>query len=342
MIPGQRKKKEGFSIDYRGSEKTEKNGLKWRVLLPCLALSLLAGVFPAGGETTSGPSGLKNTAAEKPAAVSPAVSENRQQASLEGEKPGEAAEQKLLPALELPDVLKNSSGQELTPVMEFTPVSDPAEGETSRSSIPRDTKELTEEEKARFTMKGTREQTQKDAEIPVPENAENYTTRKLIFVGDSRTEAMYEAVGSDDIWSCKVGAGYDWMTADGIPAIESQIDENSAVIILMGINDPSHLKDYITYINVRAHEWSAIGAETYYVSIGPVAGDPDVTNDQLATFNDSMQASLAGVTYIDIFTPMMENGFSTLDGTHYPDEVSIWIYNYILQNLNPSGGGIWG
>ena len=239
-------------------------------------------------------------------------------------------------------MLKNSSGQELTPVMEFTPVSEPAEGETSRSSIPRDTKELTEEEKARFTMKGTREQTQKDAEIPVPENAENYTTRKLIFVGDSRTEAMYEAVGSDDIWSCKVGAGYDWMTADGIPAIESQIDENSAVIILMGINDPSHLKDYITYINVRAHEWSAIGAETYYVSIGPVAGDPDVTNDQLATFNDSMQASLAGVTYIDIFTPMMENGFSTLDGTHYPDEVSIWIYNYILQNLNPSGGGIWG
>ena len=183
----------------------------------------------------------------------------------------------------------------------------------------------------------------KDAEIPAPEDPGKYTSRNLIFVGDSRTEAMHEAVGEDgSIWSHKVGAGYDWMTGTGIPAIEPYIGKDTAVIILMGINDPSHLADYITYTNVMAHEWSAVGAETYYVAVGPVAGDPDVTNEQLAVFNDSLEASLAGVTFIDIFTPMMENGFSTLDGTHYPDGVSIWIYNYILQHLNTTGGGIWG
>ena len=35
-------------------------------------------------------------------------------------------------------------------------------------------------------------------------------------------------------------------------------------------------------------------------------------------------------------------GFSTVDGTHYPDSVSVDIYNYILDHLEEQMSGIWG
>lgn len=132
------------------------------------------------------------------------------------------------------------------------------------------------------------------------------------------------------------------MVSDGVPEIENEIEDNTAVIILMGVNDVHHVNEYIHYINQKAKEWTDLGASTYFVSVGPVEKDPYVTNDQIESFNSSMEANLIGVTYIDIYTHLMENGYSTLDGTHYPDDVSIEIYNYILDHLEEVRSGIWG
>ena len=181
-----------------------------------------------------------------------------------------------------------------------------------------------------------------DSELPAPADPGAYTKGKLIFIGDSRTVDIMNAVQDNSIWSCKVGKGYNWMSGTGVPAIEGEIEKNTSVIFLMGVNDPSNLKHYINYINAKANEWAALGAQTYFVSVGPVTGDPYVTNDQIEVFNASMEASLAGVIYIDIYNYLMDTGFSTIDGTHYPDWISINIYNYILEHLEPESDGIWG
>ena len=55
-----------------------------------------------------------------------------------------------------------------------------------------------------------------------------------------------------------------------------------------------------------------------------------------------MQANLSGVTYIDVYSHLVSEGFSTIDGTHYPDSVSVDIYNYILDHLEEQRSGIWG
>ena len=175
-----------------------------------------------------------------------------------------------------------------------------------------------------------------------PDHPETVTNDKLIFIGDSRTEAIRDAVQDDSIWSCLSSMGYDWMVSDGVPEIENEIEDNTAVIILMGVNDVHHVNEYIHYINQKAKEWTDLGASTYFVSVGPVEKDPYVTNDQIESFHSSMEANLIGVTYIDIYTHLMENGYSTLDGTHYPDDVSIEIYNYILDHLEEVRSGIWG
>lgn len=178
--------------------------------------------------------------------------------------------------------------------------------------------------------------------ISRPADTEASQKDKLIFVGDSRTEGIRDAVHDDSIWSCLSSMGYDWMVSTGVPQIEAEIVDNTSVIILMGVNDVHNLNKYVQYINEKAKEWTDLGASTYFVSVGPVENDPYVTNEQIESFNAAMEANLIGVTYIDVYSHLMETGYSTLDGTHYPEDVSVKIYNYILDNLEETTGGIWG
>lgn len=168
------------------------------------------------------------------------------------------------------------------------------------------------------------------------------TEGKLIFIGDSRTEAMRDAVDDDSIWSCKSSMGYDWMSSTGVPDIEDEIDEYTAVIILMGVNDVHNINNYVNYINNKANEWAGIGAKTYFVSVGPVENDKYTSNIQIESFNSEMEENLVGVTFIDVYSYLTEEGFSTLDGIHYTDSVSRDIYDYILDNLDEMRSGIWG
>ena len=82
--------------------------------------------------------------------------------------------------------------------------------------------------------------------------------------------------------------------------------------------------------------------QTYFVSVGPVQNDPYCSNAEIESFNAAMQANLSGVTYIDVYSHLVSEGFSTVDGTHYPDSVSVDIYNYILDHLEEQRSGIWG
>lgn len=178
--------------------------------------------------------------------------------------------------------------------------------------------------------------------ISKPSHAEASQKDKLIFVGDSRTEGIRDAVQDDSIWSCLSSMGYDWLVFTGVPQIEEEIEDNTSVIILMGVNDVDNLNKYVQYINEKAKEWTDLGASTYFVSVGPVEKDSYVTNEQIESFNDAMEANLIGVTYIDVYSHLMETGYSTLDGIHYPETVSVEIYKYILDNLEETTGGIWG
>ena len=179
-----------------------------------------------------------------------------------------------------------------------------------------------------------------------PDHPDTISADKLVFIGDSRTEglrdAVRDAVRDDSVWSCLSSMGYDWMVSTGVPQVEDQIEDNTAVIILMGVNDLYHVNDYISYINSKAAEWGNRGAQTYFVSVGPVQNDPYCSNAEIESFNAAMQANLSGVTYIDVYSHLVSEGFSTVDGTHYPDSVSIDIYNYILDHLEEQRSGIWG
>ena len=84
-----------------------------------------------------------------------------------------------------------------------------------------------------------------------PNHPDTVSADKLVFIGDSRTEGLRDAVNDDSVWSCLSSMGYDWMVSTGVPQVEDQIEDNTAVIILMGVNDLYHVNDYL-----RCSLWS--------------------------------------------------------------------------------------
>lgn len=155
----------------------------------------------------------------------------------------------------------------------------------------------------------------------------------LIFVGDSRTVGMHSAVGGNDIWSGEKSAGLDWMKSSGVPNIEANIGNGSAVIILMGVNDLYQPANYISYINEKASVWSSKGARTYFVSVNPTEGSYSTLNRDIDSFNQQLKKGLSNVSYIDTNSYLKSNGYSTQDGLHYTNDTYNKIYNYIKSHL---------
>ena len=167
-------------------------------------------------------------------------------------------------------------------------------------------------------------------------------TRKLIIVGDSRTEDMHLTVGdSGCVWSYEVGEGIIWMKKTGIPAIEKTIGKNTAVVILMGVNDCADLwvtDEYCEYLNSKAAEWAKKGAVTYYFSITPIVESAykpkDITNADIKAWNKAMKAGLSSkVKYVDIYTHMLA-GIDTYDGLHYKEYSTSRYFTLIRRFVN--------
>ena len=57
----------------------------------------------------------------------------------------------------------------------------------------------------------------------------------------------------EEYWSAKNSMGYNWMVNTRIPNVEHLIDQNTDVVILMGVNDLGTCID-IDHINMKAAE----------------------------------------------------------------------------------------
>lgn len=157
-----------------------------------------------------------------------------------------------------------------------------------------------------------------------------------IFIGDSRTVGMHSAVrnNQNDIWSCLSSQGLSWMKKTGVPQIEDKIGKNTAVIILMGVNDLGNVDKYITYINQQESKWRKKGAKTYFVSVMPTDGNRSDLNTKINSFNKKMKNNLSKkVQYIDANSYLKSKGFKTTDGLHYTNDTYQKIYQYIQTKL---------
>ena len=168
----------------------------------------------------------------------------------------------------------------------------------------------------------TETETEQQTEAPV--QAAHY-----IWVGDSRTVQMGNAMENADYYIAESGEGYNWFIETGLPLLKEAIaaSPDLPVIFNLGVNDYSNLYNYLTLYRSLMAEYQ--DTCFYYLAVYPI--DPEVciyiTNEEIQDFNAHLK-ELSPDTYLDSYTFITENELLTYDGIHYPAEVLRKLYQF--------------
>lgn len=157
---------------------------------------------------------------------------------------------------------------------------------------------------------------------------------RILFVGDSRTLGMEDAVQDDCIYLGAEGEGYDWFSNEGISSLAQSLESDPTipVVINLGVNDPQNINIYIDLYNSLIDQYP--DTPFYFMSINPLDEDADfnTTNEMAELFNATLKSTFPD-RYLDCYTYLKENGFETVDGLHYTDETYKKIHDYVVNEI---------
>ena len=180
-------------------------------------------------------------------------------------------------------------------------------------------------------------QAQAEQKAPIPAGSGN-----VIFVGDSRTGQMANAVGGTAAWpgtafvAC-FGGGVDWLsTAQAKKDVDQYVTPGSVIILNYGVNDLSRQNDYITTINRYAQDWISKGATVYFASVGPVGeNEYGKRNWAVEYFNNQLNNRLdAGIGRLNLYVFLTGSGYTTqADGLHYDGATYAAMFRFLMQSI---------
>ena len=196
----------------------------------------------------------------------------------------------------------------------------------------------------------------------------SYKYKNVVFIGDSRTEYMKNALARAGAntnyvkFICKAGEGYSWLTGTAVPQLQELVknDTNSilskktAVIFNFGVNDYNEYAKYAAYYKLIASSLEKKGCELYFMSVNPInrlmlsnTGRADRSEAKIRSFNTYMQKNLpSSYTYIDMYSYLKATGYSFAsdkygagsidDGLHYTARTYKRIFTQCLRSLKTS------
>ena len=180
-------------------------------------------------------------------------------------------------------------------------------------------------------------QAQAEQKAPIPAGSGN-----VIFVGDSRTGQMANAVGGTAAWpgtafvAC-FGGGVDWLsTAQAKKDVDQYVTPGSVIILNYGVNDLSRHNDYIATINRYAQDWISKGATVYFASVGPVGeNEYGKRNWAVEYFNNQLNNRLdARIGRLNLYVFLAGSGYTTqADGLHYDGATYAAMFRFLMQSI---------
>ena len=180
-------------------------------------------------------------------------------------------------------------------------------------------------------------QAQAEQKAPIPAGSGN-----VIFVGDSRTGQMANAVGGTAAWpgtafvAC-FGGGVDWLsTAQAKKDVDQYVTPGSVIILNYGVNDLSRHNDYIMTINRYAQDWISKGATVYFASVGPVGeNEYGKRNWAVEYFNNQLNNRLdARIGRLNLYVFLTGSGYTTqADGLHYDGATYAAMFRFLMQSI---------
>lgn len=181
------------------------------------------------------------------------------------------------------------------------------------------------------------DQAQAEQKAPLPAGSGN-----VIFVGDSRTGQMANAVGGTAAWpgtafvAC-FGGGVDWLsTAQAKKDVDQYVTPGSVIILNYGVNDLSRHNDYITTINRYAQDWISKGATVYFASVGPVGeNEYGKRNWAVEYFNNQLNNRLdVRIGRLNLYVFLTGSGYTTqADGLHYDGATYAAMFRFLMQSI---------
>ena len=170
--------------------------------------------------------------------------------------------------------------------------------------------------------------------VIVSEERGNLYVSRYIFLGDSRFYGMEAFAEDEDVFIYEIGEGYNFMMNHLDEAKSNIVDEDTVMIIGMGVNDfRANADNYIAAINQLADENVC---QIYYMLVNPVddaivqQNGYNLSNAELDEFNNKMTQGLNdNVKIIDANTYLKNHGYNTEDGLHYDMDTYQKIYEYI-------------
>lgn len=179
-----------------------------------------------------------------------------------------------------------------------------------------------------------------EAETAAPEETSEQSAsgalpaHSLVFVGDSRAIGMQEAVGDACTYLGAEGEGYEWFASEGITELSALLSDSPAqtVILNLGVNDPKNISLYIDLYQSLMTEYP--DASFYILSVNPLVDSDDfnTTNEMIELFNATMESAFPE-NYIDSYSYLNEDGFETVDGLHYTEEIYRKIHDLVVRTL---------
>ena len=195
----------------------------------------------------------------------------------------------------------------------------------------------TEEEKAERTNEQNGGETSGSSEEMPPLEFGNfeYTIPRIdseyaewFWVGDSRTVGMARGIDIDYIG--KVGATISFFRSNAESIYQIR---DKTVIINLGVNDLDS-RAYLNLYNSMPDEFLD-NNKVIVMAVNPCDGNYQYLNSRIEQFNSDLSAGLdSRITFLDSYTFLMWNGFSTFDGLHYTDGTYVDIYNFVFDSLH--------
>lgn len=161
---------------------------------------------------------------------------------------------------------------------------------------------------------------------------ESADSHRAVFVGDSRTVGMGDALKDACSYIGESGEGYHWLVSSGLSQLAAvlEADPSLPVILNFGVNDPENVSLYIDCYSSLFETYP--DTPFYILSVNPLADDADfnTTNEMVELFNATVRSAFPN-EYLDCYSYLKETGFQTVDGLHYTEETYKAIHDYAIQ-----------
>lgn len=152
-----------------------------------------------------------------------------------------------------------------------------------------------------------------------------------IFIGDSRFVGMENTCKFADneryFSVAKISQGYKWLKGTALPEVDNIVNSNNTItswhlIIGLGVNDLYNINKYLKLYEDLSQNYDLI-----LVSVNPIEYHDSITNKDIESFNNKLKT--LDCTFIDTYSFLKTQGYSTVDGIHYTDKT----YKSIFRRL---------